>query len=232
MPVGIIILITAVAAGGLGLLIGWLWGRAHTPPALPGDSRLEGELRQQLDQQKTELTSTREQFAQTQTALATALANQAATEHLLAEQKQRHEQTLADARAAQEKALTDLRDTFRALSAEALKQSAPEFLRLAEQSFGRFQETAKGELAQRQEAIKTLVEPLKQQLETYQKNLQQNASTQSATMGEVKKQLEMLSLESKSLASETEQFRRVLHSNQARGKWGRKLCAGWSKPPA
>ncbi len=39
-------------------------------------------------------------------------------------------------------------------------------------------------------------------------------------MGEVKKQLEMLSLDSKSLASETEQFRRVLHSNQARGKWG------------
>jgi DNA recombination protein RmuC len=220
MPVGIIILITAVTAGGLGLLIGWLWGRAHTPPAVPADSRLEDELRQQLDRQKTELTSTREQFAQTQTALATAVANQAATEHLLAEQKQRHEQTLADARAAQEKALTDLRDTFRALSAEALKQSAPEFLRLAEQSFGRFQETAKGDLAQRQEAIKTLVEPLKQQLETYQKNLQQNASAQSATMGEVKKQLEMLSLDSKSLASETEQFRRVLHSNQARGKWG------------
>ncbi len=140
MPVGIIILITAVAAGGLGLLIGWLWGRAHTPPAVPADSRLEDELRQQLDHRNTELTLMRGQFAQTQTGLAAAVANQAAAEHLLAEQKQRHEQTLADARAAQEKALTDLRDTFRALSAEALKQSAPEFLRLAEQSFGRFQE--------------------------------------------------------------------------------------------
>ena len=79
---------------------------------------------------------------------------------------------MRDAKAAQEKALADLRDTFKALSADALKQSAPEFLRLAEQSFGKFQETAKGDLAQRQEAIKGLVEPLKQQLETYQKNLQ------------------------------------------------------------
>ena len=61
-------------------------------------------------------------------------------------------------------ALTDLRDTFKALSADALKQSAPEFLRLAEQSLGKFQEAAKGDLAQRQEAIKGLVEPLKQQL--------------------------------------------------------------------
>src|SRR5208283_688135 len=123
-------------------------------------------------------------------------------------------------RALQEKALVDLRDTFKALSADALKQNAPEFLRLAEQSFGKFQETAKGDLAQRQEAIKTLVEPLKQQLETYQKNLQQNASTQSAALGEVRKQLELLSTQSQTLASETQQFRMVLHSNQARGKWG------------
>jgi DNA recombination protein RmuC len=61
---------------------------------------------------------------------------------------------------------------------------------------------------------------LKQQLETYQKNLQQNSAAQSSTLGEVKKQLELLSLQSASLASETQQFRMVLHSNQARGKWG------------
>jgi DNA recombination protein RmuC len=64
------------------------------------------------------------------------------------------------------------------------------------------------------------VEPLKQQLETYQKNLQQSSTTQAATLGEVKKQLELLSQQSASLASETQQFRMVLKSNQARGKWG------------
>jgi len=212
--------ITAAVAGGLGLLIGWLLGRAGASPAPAVDSRLEDELRQQLTQRETEVSATRDQLSQTRTALATAQANQTAAERLLAEQKSRHEQSLAEAKAAQEKALQDLRDTFKALSAEALKQSAPEFLRLAEQSFGKFQETAKGDLAQRQEAIKTLVEPLKQQLETYQKNLQQNASAQSATLGEVKKQLELLSVQSQTLASETQQFRMVLHSNQARGKWG------------
>jgi DNA recombination protein RmuC len=220
MPLGIVILISAAVAGGLGLLIGWLLGRAQRPAAAPGDSRLENELRQQLIQREAETSGAREQLAQSQTALATAQANQAAAERLLAEQKQLHQQTLAEARTAQDKALNDLRDTFKALSADALKQSAPEFLRLAEQSFGRLQETAKGDLAQRQEAIKTLVEPLKQQLETYQANLQQNASAQSATLGEVKKQLELLSVQSQSLASETQQFRMVLHSNQARGKWG------------
>jgi len=203
---------------GLGGLIGWLMGGRRAPA--PTDAWLETELRQQLAQRETEISQTRSQLSLTQTSLATAQANQAAAEKILAEQKQLHEQTLREARAAQEKALADLRDTFKALSADALKQSAPEFLRLAEQSFGKFQETAKGDLAQRQEAIKGLVEPLKQQLETYQKNLQSNSAAQSSTLGEVKKQLELLSQQSTTLAQETQQFRLVLHSNQARGKWG------------
>jgi DNA recombination protein RmuC len=162
----------------------------------------------------------REQLTQSRTALAAAEANQLATENLLAQQKTLHEQALADTKAAQEKALADLRDTFKALSADALKQSAPEFLRLAEQTFGRLQEAAKGDLSQRQEAIKGLVEPLRQQLDAYQKNLQQNAAAQSSTLGEVKKQLELLSTQSNALAQETQQFRLVLHSSQARGRWG------------
>jgi DNA recombination protein RmuC len=219
MPLGFVILITAGAAGGLGLLVGWLLGSRKQTVA-PADGRLENELRQQLAQRETDLGQTREQLSQTKTSLATAQANQAAAEKVLAEQKQLHEQTLRDAKAAQEKALADLRDTFKALSADALKQSAPEFLRLAEQSFGKFQETAKGDLAQRQEAIKGLVEPLKQQLETYQKNLQSSSAAQSSALGEVKKHLETLAQSNQSLAQETQQFRLVLHSNQARGRWG------------
>jgi DNA recombination protein RmuC len=213
------IIVTAIIAGGLGLLIGWLIGRSGRATTT-ADSRLENELRQQLSQRETELTQTREQISQTKVSLATAQANQAAAEKILAEQKSLHEQTLREAKAAQEKALVDLRDTFKALSADALKQSAPEFLRLAEQSFGKFQETAKGDLAQRQEAIKGLVEPLKQQLETYQKNLQSSSAAQSSALGEVKKHLETLAQSNQSLAQETQQFRLVLHSNQARGRWG------------
>jgi DNA recombination protein RmuC len=57
-------------------------------------------------------------------------------------------------------------------------------------------------------------------LETYQKRLQQSEAAQTSTLGEVKKQLEMLSQSNVSLANETQQFRMVLKSNQARGKWG------------
>ena len=228
MPLGIDLAIAFVIGGGLGLFLGWLLA-SRKQTAVPTDARLETELRQQLAQREADLAQAREQFSQTRTSLATAQANQAAAENILAEQKSLHEQTLRDAKLAQEKALTDLRDTFKALSADALKQSAPEFLRLAEQSFGKFQETAKGDLSQRHEAIKTLVEPLKQQLETYQKRLQQSEATQTSTLGEVKKQLEMLSQSNLSLANETQQFRMVLKSNQARGRWARKLCGASSR---
>ena len=219
MPLGIQLALAFALGGGLGLLIGWLIGSRKQTVA-PTDSRLENELRQQLNQRDAELAQTREQLSQSKTATATAQANQAAMEKILAEQKQLHEQNLRDAKAAQEKAIADLREAFKALSADALKQSAPEFLRLAEQSFGKFQEVAKGDLAQRQESIKVLVEPLKQQLETYQKNLQQSSAAQSSALGEVKKHLETLAQSNQSLAQETQQFRMVLHSNPARGKWG------------
>jgi len=61
---------------------------------------------------------------------------------------------------------------------------------------------------------------LRQKLDDYQKRLQQSETAQSGALGEVKKQLETLALQSQSLAAETQQFRMVLHSNQARGRWG------------
>jgi len=222
MPLALQLGLAFGVGGALGLLIGWLLFRGRTPEALPSsaDSRLEEELRRQNAEKETLLAQLRSQLAEAGNARAAAEARQSSAEHLLAEQKQIHERNLSEARLAQDKALTDLREAFKALSAEALKQTAPEFLRLAEQSFGKFQETAKGDLAQRQEAIKTLVEPLKQQLETYQKRLQQSENAQSSTLGEVKKQLDLLSVQSQSLAAETQQFRMVLKSNQARGRWG------------
>ncbi|MDP9254604.1 MAG: DNA recombination protein RmuC, partial [Verrucomicrobiota bacterium] len=204
----VLYLIAGVIVGGLLVAIMFLMRRGGVGGALT-DSRLENELRQQLTQRESDLRELRLQLSEVGNARAAAEAKHSAAEKMLVEQ-----------RALQDKALVDLREAFKALSADALKQTAPEFLRLAEQSFGKFQEVAKGDLAQRQEAIKGLVEPLKQQLETYQKSLQQSEASQSSALGEVKKQLELLSQQSQSLAAETLQFRMVLKSNQARGRWG------------
>lgn len=219
MSLGAQLAIAFLLGGSLGWLIGWLMARGK-PTVAPANAALENELRQQLQQRDGELTQLRSEVISIKTTLATAQANQAGAEKLLAEQKALHNRALVEAREAQAKALADVREAFKALSADALKQTAPEFLRLAEQSFGRFQEAAKGDLDKRQESIKVLVEPLKQQLDTYQKQLLQSAGTQADTLGKVKEQLASLEKSNLSLQAETEQFRSVLKSNQARGRWG------------
>jgi len=210
MPLFVQLAIAFVAGAVLGWLIGLLSG---TRTALPPDNRLENELRQQLQQREQELDSTREQLTKSATALATAEANRESAQKLLAETRDLHAANLKAAREAQDKGLADLRQTFQALSAEALRQNSPQFLQLASQTFAKLQETAKGDLS-------TLVQPLKEQLDIYQKRLQQSESNQSTTLGEVKKQLESLAQNSQTLSSETLQLRRVLSSNQARGRWG------------
>ena len=200
MPLGFQLLIALAVGGGLGFLFGWLYSRTRGGGG--PDARLEKELRDQVGQRETELTQLRGQLTEAGNARAAAEASRAAAEKLVAEQ-----------RALQDKALADLREAFKALSAEALKQSAPEFLRLANETFGKFQKGAEGDL-------KGLVEPLKQQLETYQKRLHDAETTQADTLGKVKEQLAALAISSQSLAAETAQFRSVLKSNQARGRWG------------
>jgi DNA recombination protein RmuC len=152
--------------------------------------------------------------------LATALADLEASRNLLKDKEALYAQQQKDSKEAQEKAISDLRDVFKALSSDALKQNAPEFLRLANESFLKFQETAKGDLAQRQEAISGLIKPLEEQLKVYQSHLQQSESSQTKVLGEIGNQLSTLTKQSESLADETERFRMVLKSNQARGKWG------------
>lgn len=191
----------------VGALIGWLWG----------GRKAEQPLRQQLIQREAELSQTR---ADLQTALAQAEARRESAEKSLADQQRFFEQNLQTVRQAQDKALLDLRDTFKALSVDALKETQPQFLQLANATFAKLQESAKGDLAQRQEAIGSLLKPLEELLRTHQQRLAQSETQQASALGEVKKHLETLASQSTSLAQETLQLRRVLSSNQARGRWG------------
>jgi DNA recombination protein RmuC len=204
-------------AFAVGVLMGWLLCLLRRRPP---DGRLEEELRQQVAARERELAASREQHTKASAAMAAAEANQIAARNLLEETRSTYADNLRLAKESQEKALADLRETFKALSADALKESAPQFLQLANETLGKFQESAKGDLATRQQAIAALVQPLKEQLESYQRRLQQSESSQSQVLGEVKKQLEGLAQNSQALSTETFQLRRVLSSNQARGRWG------------
>ncbi|PWU13257.1 MAG: DNA recombination protein RmuC [Verrucomicrobia bacterium] len=217
MTVTVSLIIGIIVGAAFGLVAGWLLGKGRSSA---GDTRLEEELRQQLGRRESEVVQIRGQLADADRARAAAEANRDATQEALKTHKELHERAMRDLELAQAKALADMREIFGGLSAKALEENAPKFLQLAEQNFEKLQEKAKSDLAQRQEAIKTLVEPLKQQLENYQQRLQQAENAQAGALGDVKRQLENLSQQSQSLAQQTQKFREVLISNQARGRWG------------
>ena len=104
----LVFLLIGFAAGEvLCFVIGWLVGSRRSATAVLVNNRLEDELRQQLTQREAELAQTREQLSQTSTARATAEAQKAAADNLLAEQRQIHELSLREARQSQEKALVE-----------------------------------------------------------------------------------------------------------------------------
>src|SRR3954466_14611623 len=87
----------------IGGLVGWLLA-LRRQVANPSDSRLENELREQLEQRAAEVAKVRGQLAETSMAYATAEARHTASEKLIAEQRELHERHLLEARQAQEKA--------------------------------------------------------------------------------------------------------------------------------
>ena len=130
------------------------------------------------------------------------------------------EQRLEEQREQSAEQLAALRESFKALSADALKEAQPELVRLAGETLSRLHESAKGELNTSKEAVAKLVAPLKQHLDTYQQRLSESEKNRNTQLGALREQLDALSENSRSLSSETEQLRMILNSSQARGRWG------------
>src|SRR5882762_10356904 len=159
----------------VGVLLGWFLASLR---ARSSESHLEIELRQQIgewrrqgEKNEIRIDELQKELLTQSTTLSTSQADLKATHNLLLEKQTLYEKQLKEDKESQAKAIVDLREAFRALSAEALAQNAPEFLRLATESFAKFHEVAKGDLVTRQESIVGLLEPLNEQLRTYQQRL-------------------------------------------------------------
>ena len=132
---------------------------------------------------ESELKEAKDKVADLKVSLATAKEGIVGANERIADQKKAHDEQYRLLTDSHEKALADLRQAFSALSAEALKQAQPEFLRLANETLAKFNEGAKGDLAQRQESIATLIKPLEEQLKIYQERLAQSGRSRSRERG-------------------------------------------------
>ena len=119
-----------------------------------------------------------------------------------------------------EDAKTRLADAFRALSSEALKSNNQAFLELARENLEKYQEAAKGDMNQRQQAIDELVKPMRESLEAVSQQIQAVEKERASAYSGITEQVRALMTSQDRLNRETGRLVTALRAPQVRGRWG------------
>lgn len=143
-------------------------------------------------------------------------AQQAQLQTTLNKERQATEEKLAILNEATKK----LTDTFDSLSSAALRKNNQTFLELAKTTLEGFQATAAGDLSTRQQAIETLVKPLQESLQRYERQITAIEQERQKAYGSVSEHLRSVVETQKKLQTETGNLVTALRSPVVRGRWG------------
>jgi len=208
--------IIAFAALPVAALVGWWIGRltAASGKAVAAEQAKAGERRAaELETRLAGQTDVLHRAEQEVLALHAQLAE--ATARLDEERK-----AAAEKQALLEKAEARLTDTFKALSADALKSSAEQFLQLAKTSLKAQTEEAKGEIEQRKTAIEHLVKPVAESLGKFELRVGEIEKARVAAYAELQQQVKALGEGQTGLQRETANLVKALRQPTGRGQWG------------
>lgn len=206
-----------VAGAVLGLVIGgagaWLIMRGHFAAAAAAQreelrARLASaetrgeEVRRQLDQRDLEVSDLRATGEGERMRRADAEARAEAAQRNAEEQRR----LLDEAR-------DRLTTTFRALSADALRENTADFLQLAET-------TIDSQLVRREQAVDAIVRPLRDALDRYEQQVRDIEKARTGAYAGLEQQLHALTSSSAELGRTAGNLVTALRSSNVRGRWG------------
>lgn len=115
---------------------------------------------------------------------------------------------------------TQLQDSFKALSADALASNNQNFLQLAAQHLAKVQQTGRGDLELRQKSIEGLVKPIRDALSQVDTHLQGMEKQRAGAYAGLSEQVRRMAAEQAELRRETGRLVTALRRPAVRGRWG------------
>jgi len=201
-PLAVVLVVIGVA---LGAVLAWLVERSRIAGLVARCSSLE-----------TDNCSLKTELATRQKENSSLLESKAALEATLASERRNAEEKLQLLTQAGEQ----MQARFRSLAASALESNNTNFLQLAKATLERQQAEARGELEKREQAVKTLVEPIAQSLKQVDDQVRALEEKRAHAYGTLSTQVESLLQTQRALQTETGNLVRALREPQARGRWG------------
>ncbi|QTN32820.1 DNA recombination protein RmuC [Akkermansiaceae bacterium] len=206
------LIITAVASLFVGWLITWLaasGAKSALLERLKGEERRIAEAEARLANAEAE-SERNEAEAQTFRNQLTEMTARLDAERKAAEERQ----------ALLSRAEAKLSDTFKALSADALKGASEQFLHLAKSTLASQTEEAKGEIEKRKTAIESLVKPVAESLGKFELRIGEIEKLREGAYSELKEQVRALGEGQLGLQKETASLVKALRQPTGRGQWG------------
>ncbi len=203
----------ALAAGiAAGAVVAWLWMRAARErlnvSARVTEAKAQA-LEDQLARANTENENIRALLDEERSAKIAALTRLESATKNIEEQKK-----LLD------KAREDLCNTFKALSDDALKSNNQVFIELAKGSLQNAISEIKGEMGEKQESFKGLVDPLEKTLRRFEEYVIEIENKRQKAYGGLEEQIKSLAEIQQILQKETGNLSSALRSPLVRGRWG------------
>ena len=143
--------------------------------------------------------------------------NQALTAKIRLEEEQKKAQEQVQ---FYSKSQETLRETFKAISSDALKETQKTFFDFAKTAFENYQTGFQKEFQLKQVAIQDVIKPLKDSLEKVDKKIHELESTRLSAFVGITEQLKGLALTQMHLQKETSNLISALRTPSGRGKWG------------
>jgi DNA recombination protein RmuC len=119
-----------------------------------------------------------------------------------------------------EAALQRLKAGFDAMAGQALKGNNELFLQLARQTLGQQQEAALRNLTEREKAVETMLNPVREALQKTHEQIARIEKERAESFGALRSSIESVALGQVSLQKETRNLVTALRRPEVRGQWG------------